>query len=156
MLVLSVITGVCIIVSFLFDSKKTIKGIKKGLIMFFNLLPTLLLMLALVSIVFYLVPNESMIKYMGKDSGVAGWLIAASLGSLSLIPGFIAFPLCSILLKSGVGYPTIAVFITTLMMVGIVTLPVEAKFFGWRVSIIRNSVSFVAALLIGIIMMFLL
>jgi len=156
MLVLSVITGVCIIVSFLFDSKKTIKGIKKGLTMFLNLLPTLLLMLALVSIVFYLVPNETMIKYMGKDSGVAGWLIAASLGSLSLIPGFIAFPLCSILLKSGVGYPTIAVFITTLTMVGIVTLPVEAKFFGWKTSIIRNAVSFVAALLIGIIMMLLL
>lgn len=121
--------------------------------MFLNLLPLLLLMLALISVVLFLIPNETLIHYMGKGSGIEGWAIAALLGSVALIPGFIAYPLCGILIKSGVAYTTIAVFITTLTMVGIVTLPLEAKFFGWKTSIIRNTLSFIAALLIGFIMM---
>jgi uncharacterized membrane protein YraQ (UPF0718 family) len=129
------------------------KGIKKGLTMFLNLLPLLLLMLALISVVLFLIPNETLIRYMGKCSRIEGWAIAALLGSVALIPGFIAYPLCGILIKSGVAYTTIAVFITTLTMVGIVTLPLEAKFFGWKISIIRNTLSFIAALLIGFIMM---
>ena len=154
MIALSLITLACLILSFIFDYLKTIKGIKKGLMMFFNLLPVLLLMLALVSIVLFLIPNDMLIKYMGQGSGIEGWLIAASLGSVALIPGFIAYPLCAILIKSGVDYSVIAVFITTLMMVGILTLPVEAKFFGWKTSIIRNVLSLVAALFIGILMSF--
>lgn len=153
MLLLSIITFGCIGLSFFFDYRKTIKGIKKGLTMFLNLLPLLLLMLALISVVLFLIPNETLIHYMGKGSGIEGWAIAALLGSVALIPGFIAYPLCGILIKSGVAYTTIAVFITTLTMVGIVTLPLEAKFFGWKTSIIRNTLSFIAALLIGFIMM---
>jgi uncharacterized membrane protein YraQ (UPF0718 family) len=129
------------------------KGVKKGVTMFLNLFPLLLLMLALISVILFLIPNETLIRYMGKGSGIEGWAIAALLGSVALIPGFIAYPLCGILIKSGVAYTTIAVFITTLTMVGIITLPLEAKFFGWKTSIIRNTFSFIAALLIGFIMM---
>ncbi len=145
-----------ILISSIVDFKKTIKGVRKGLTMFLNLFPALLIMLALVSIVFYLVPNETIARLIGKDSGLTGWVISVGLGSISLIPGFIAYPLCGILIKSGVAYSTIAVFITTQMMVGVVTLPIEAKFFGWRISIIRNALSFIAALLVGTLMMFLL
>jgi len=128
MLVLTIFTIGCLFVSLLFDPGKTLKGIKKGLNMFLNLLPALLLMLALISIVLYLIPDKMLIKYMGEGSGVKGWLIAASLGSVALIPGFIAYPLCGILINSGVAYSTIAVFITTLMMVGILTLPLNQGF----------------------------
>ena len=152
MLLISIITFVLLGLSFLFDVQKTLKGIKKGLTMFMNLLPILLLMLALVSIVLFLVPNELLIQYMGKDAGFEGWVMAALLGSIALIPGFIAYPLCGVLIKSGVAYTTISVFITTLTMVGLVTLPLEAKFFGWKTSIIRNTLSFIAALIIGFIM----
>ncbi len=152
MVELSIFTLVCLIVSILFDLKKTMKGIKRGLAMFIKLLPVLLFMLALVSIVLFLIPEKTLIRFMGNDAGFAGWLIAAMLGSVALIPGFIAYPLCGILIKNGVSYGIIAVFITTLMMVGIITLPLEAKFFGWKISIIRNILSFVSALLIGFLM----
>jgi uncharacterized membrane protein YraQ (UPF0718 family) len=156
MLILSILTLCLIALSLLFDSRKTLRGIKKGLIMFKNLLPVLLLMLALVSIVLFLIPNETLVRYIGEGSGVKGWITAAAVGSVALIPGFIAYPLCGILIKSGVAYPVIAVFITTLMMTGFITLPVEAKFFGWRTSIIRNLFSLVAALFIGLLMSLLL
>jgi len=152
MKLLLIIVVVSLVASFIANRQKTWQGIRKGMKMFMNLLPVLLLMLALVSIVLFLVPNELLIQYMGKDAGFEGWVMAALLGSIALIPGFIAYPLCGVLLKSGVAYTTIAVFITTLTMVGLVTLPLEAKFFGWKTSIIRNSLSFIAAIFIGFIM----
>jgi uncharacterized membrane protein YraQ (UPF0718 family) len=152
MTVLLVSTICFLIISFLFDYQKTLKAIKKGLAMFFSLLPTLLIMLASVSIILFLLPNEKLVRFMGEEAGVTGWFTAALLGAVTLIPGFIAYPLCGILLKSGVAYSVISVFITTLMMVGIITLPVEAKFFGMKTAIIRNVLSFLAALLIGFIM----
>ncbi len=154
MKLLIIITAVCLFVSLIINRQKTWAGIKKGAVMFFRLLPTLILMLVLVSVVLYLIPQETLTRYMGEGSGIAGWITAALFGSVALIPGFIAYPLCGILIKSGVAYSVIAVFITTLMMTGFLTLPVEAKYFGWKVSVIRNLVSLAAALLIGLIMGF--
>jgi uncharacterized membrane protein YraQ (UPF0718 family) len=154
MVELSIATGVFMLVSLFFNRQKTWQGIKGGLAMFINLMPILLAMLALVSLVLFFIPNEMLVKYMGEGSGVTGWGLAAFFGSVSLIPGFIAFPLSSVLIKSGVAYSTIAVFITTLMMVGMVTLPLETRFFGLKTSIVRNIFSLIAALLTGIIMSF--
>ena len=151
MKLLIIVTVVFLIVSFFADRHKTWMGIRKGVNMFIKLLPVLLLMLAMVSVVLFLIPNETLVLYMGKGSGVKGWITAAVLGSIALIPGFIAYPLCGILIKSGVSYSVIAVFITTLMMTGFITLPVEAKFFGWSTSIVRNAFSLIAALLIGLL-----
>jgi uncharacterized membrane protein YraQ (UPF0718 family) len=149
---LSIFTAVCLIFSLIVNRQKTWIGIKKGIAMFLKLLPILVSMLALVSVILFLIPNETLVKYMGEGSGVKGWVTASLLGSVALIPGFIAYPLCGILIDNGVAYSVIAVFITTLMMTGFLTLPVEIKFFGWKVSVIRNLLSLAAALFIGLIM----
>lgn len=150
MTILLIITVITIVGSFFIDRQKTWSGIKKGLKMFMNLLPALLNILILVSIVLYLLPKETLVKWLGHDSGWLGMTVAAILGSISLIPGFIAFPLGGILIKSEVSYQVIAVFITTLMMVGVLTLPLEAKYFGMRVALLRNVLSFIGAVIIGV------
>jgi len=139
------------LISFLLDRKKTFTGLKKGLGMFVNILPELLNILILVSVVLYLIPQSMLIRWLGRDSGMTGISIAAVTGSISLIPGFIAYPLAAILRKSGVSYGVLAVFITTLMMVGIVTLPLEAKYYGLKTALARNGLSFLGALIIGIL-----
>ncbi|MGQ9534975.1 MAG: hypothetical protein ACUVTF_07070 [bacterium] len=90
-------------------------------------------------------------QLLGKNSGMRGIGIAAVLGSVALIPMFITYPLAAILLKGGVSYQVLAVFITTLLMVGVLTLPIEVKYFGLKVSIIRNILSFIGALIIGLV-----
>ena len=152
MIELIVTTFVALAVSFFMNRGKTLAGLKKGTKMFLNILPAMLGVLILVSVFLYIVPASALTGWLGQGSGWAGIASAALLGSISLIPGFIAFPLGAILVKSGVSYQVIAVFITTLMMVGILTLPLEAKYFGWRVSILRNTLSFAGALLVGLLM----
>jgi uncharacterized membrane protein YraQ (UPF0718 family) len=151
MTILLILTGIILLISLLKDIKKTIEGIKKGFTMFFKVLPAILNMLIFVSVFLYIISNEVIIKLLGKNSGITGISIAAVLGSVSLIPAFIAYPLSAVLLRNGVSYQITAIFITTLMMVGIITLPLESKYFGWRVSILRNSLSFVGAIIIGLL-----
>lgn len=145
MLLLIIITTIALAFSFGTDQKKTWQGVQKGAKMFLNLLPTILVVLAIVSIVLFFLPNELIVKYLGENAGWTGYAIAAIVGSLALIPGFVAYPLAGALVKSGVGYPVIAIFITTLMMVGILTLPIEIKFFG-----LRNLLFLIGALIIGV------
>ena len=92
--------------------------------------------------------NET-IKFeeLGKESGMVGMAIAAVIGSITLIPGFIAFPLAASLLAAGAGYGQIAMFLTTLMMVGIVTLPLEVTYFGKRLAVMRNALGLAYAVL---------
>jgi len=79
-------------------------------------------------------------------------LIASVIGSVTLIPGFVAFPLAAGLLKSGAGYLQLAVFISTLMMVGVITLPVEMKYFGKKVAVLRNVYAYIFSFFVAFIM----
>jgi len=76
--------------------------------------------------------------------------LASVVGSITLIPGFVAFPLAATLLQRGAGLATIAVFISTLMMVGVVTFPLEKKFFGFKEALWRNSLSYVWAFFVAL------
>jgi uncharacterized membrane protein YraQ (UPF0718 family) len=99
-----------------------------------------------------LTPESVIIRLLGRGSGAAGIATAAIIGSVALVPGFIAFPLAAVLHRSGVSLDVIAVFITTLMMVGIITLPVERKYFGWKIALYRNGLSLAGALVVGLLM----
>ncbi|HEX2936406.1 MAG TPA: permease [Bacteroidales bacterium] len=144
-----ILTATSLLLSLIFSRQKTLIGLKKGLTMFVNLLPVLLVVIILISIILYLVPNDMIIRYFGKEAGFLSYIAAAIIGSIALIPGFIAYPLAGVLVKSGVSYAVIAIFITTLMMVGFISIPLEAKYFGMRIAIIRNTLFLVGALIIG-------
>jgi len=151
-LIFGLLTGIVLIVSFILDNKKTILGLKKGWKMLFSILHPFLNILILISFVLFFIPDTLIVKYLGANSGWLGFTIAAIIGSITLIPGFISYPLAATLLKQGATYAVVAVFMTTLMMVGIVTLPLEIKYLGKKAAIFRNVLNFVAAIIIGILM----
>ena len=152
MTILFVITGILLLVSYIANKQKTLQALKKGAMQFLKLLPTLLTVIILVSVAMFFIPEKVLLTYFGDQAGVLGYLSAAIVGSVSLIPGFISYPLAGMLHNSGVGYGVIALFITTLKMVGIMTIPVEAKYFGLKVTLIRNGLSFLGAIVIGAVM----
>lgn len=119
--------------------------------MFKNVLLPFLNILILVSLLLYFLPPSIISRYLGVGSGVAGFLAAALVGSITLIPAFISYPIAAGLIQQGASYAVVATFMTTLMMVGVVTLPLESKYFGRTVAILRNVLNFVAAVIIGLI-----
>lgn len=116
-----------------------------------NIVPPFLLMLMFVSIVLYLLPDTAIIRYLGHRSTFSGMMFAALVGSFTIMPGFIAFPLCGILLQHEVTYMVLSSFTTTLMMVGILTYPLEQAYLGHKVTILRNLISFGIAMIVAII-----
>jgi len=95
---------------------------------------------------------EGMITgYIEASSGYLGYLSAAVAGSIFHIPHFIAFPIGGQLLQTGVNPGFIAVFISSLVMVHIFSIPIEIKFLGVKFAVIRNGLSFMFSIIIGII-----
>ena len=69
--------------------------------MLLHILPAFIIMLILLSISLFLIPDEIVLRYLGKTHRVLGVFIASTLELVAFIPGFIAFPLCGVLLKKG-------------------------------------------------------
>lgn len=151
MIILYITTLFLLLISFLKDKRKTIKAFKIALKKFHKISPAFLVMLTIVSIIIYFVPNELIVSSLGKETKYLGTLVASILGSIVALPGFIAFPLAGILKQQGVTYMVLSAFTTTLMMVGIITFPVEKKILGTKVTIIRNILSFIIALIIAFV-----
>ena len=149
-LTLPFITMLIIALSAIINKDKTILGIKKGWKMLRKLLPQFLLLLIFVSIFLALLPPKLLAAILGSKSPILAPLASGLLGSIALIPGPIAYPLTGILKQSGVTPTILAVFITTLMMVGILTFPIEKEYLGVKVALLRNVLSFIGALIIGI------
>ena len=145
------ITGLILLISFIINKQKTIKAIKISFIKFKKIFPTFITMLILVSIILFLFPDEVISNYLGNSSKFISVLLASFIGSITLMPGFVAFPLSGILLTKGVPYMVLSAFTTTLMMVGIITFPLEKEYFGVKVTVIRNTISFFIALIIAVI-----
>lgn len=143
------LTALALIVSCISNRKKTFKSLKVALKKFMNILPAFLIMLVLISIVLFLVPDQLISEYLGHKNSVVALLFASLFGSITIMPGFIAFPLCGILLSKGVPYMVLSAFTTTLMIVGVLTYPVEKAYFGTKVTLIRNTVSFFIALVVA-------
>jgi len=147
---LYIITGLAVLISFIANRDKTLKAVKTAARKLVSILPAFLIMLILVSIVLFLVPDKVISNYLGGNNNFIGVLFASLFGSITLMPGFIAFPLCGILLKKGVLYMVLSAFTTTLMMVGVLSYPIEKEYFGVKVTIIRNVISLFIALVVAV------
>ena len=124
---LYIVAGLALLISLVFSRSKTIRGLKVAARRFIRILPAFLVMLILTSVVLYLVPDELISRYLGSDNKFTAMALASLLGSITIMPGFIAFPLCGILLKKGVLFMVLSAFTTTLMMVGVLTYPIEKE-----------------------------
>lgn len=150
-LVLLLTTLTALAISYLQDPERTKKALGMSGRSSMALVPTVLAMTALVGLTLALTPPELLARLF-ELHGVAGFALVSVIGAIVTMPAPVAFPLAGTLLKSGVSLPALAAFITTLTMVGIVTAPMEIDHFGRRFTVVRQTSSFVLAVLIGALM----
>jgi len=152
MVVLLIVTAIALTASLIASRKKTAAALKIALKRFANIMPAFLGMLVLFAVTITLLPTDVVSVLLGRENRWVGVLVACVTGSLTLMPGFIAFPLCGALLKEGVPHMVLAAFSTTLMSVGVLTYPLERQYFGWKVTIVRNAISLAVALIVAVAM----
>jgi len=150
MTVLLAFTGFVLVVSLIVDRRRTLVGVVKAVRMFLSLLPMLVGVLAAVSLLLAAVPPDLLQRALG--GGLLSFVAALFVGSVTLMPGFIAYPLAGVLKDNGASVAVLAAFITTLMMVGVVTLPLEIRMLGRRVALLRNALAFAGAVVVAVVM----
>ena len=105
-----------------------------------------------IGLILTLIPPTQIAEFVSKQSILVATIAAAALGTITLVPAFIAFPLIGTLIEAGIGVVPSVAFLTTLTMVGVVTIPLEKKEFGTKFTVVRNLLSFIFALAIALVM----
>jgi uncharacterized membrane protein YraQ (UPF0718 family) len=134
------------------DRAKTAEAVKKGSKAFAGILPQFLSVIIVAGVLIAVLDADTISRLAGSRSGWLGVIVAAVLGSVTLIPGFIAFPLAALLMHKGAGAMQIGAFISSLMMVGVVTFPLEARTFGPKLALARNLAAFGFSFVVAVVL----
>src|SRR5512139_3841608 len=90
---------------FNFDlASKSILNIKDSFLQMLSVLPPIMIMLGLMDV---WVSRESLMKYMGNNSGFLGVFLAMLIGSIAAGPMYAAFPFTAVLIKKGAKFSNI-------------------------------------------------
>ena len=150
-IILYVIAFTYLIVSFIKDKQKTKASLFTSWKMFRNVTPDLLAIMLFVGLALSLLTPSLISSIIGENSGVLGILYSTIIGSIALVPSFIVFPLGHTLVQNGAALPQVAVLMSTLMAVGLATLPLEQKIFGSSFAYARNFSAIIMSLLFAFI-----
>ena len=150
-----IINGIAVIgllIAFIKNKEKAIESLKIAGKSFIKMLPMVFIIIIAIGLLLGFVPPEQISRFVGDQSGAGGVLLVGVVGALMHIPALLSFPLASSILESGASVTAVAAFITTLTMIGMITLPLEIKILGKKMALLRNGISFVIAILIAFIM----
>ncbi|WP_431811196.1 hypothetical protein [Lysinibacillus sp. FW12] len=150
-LVLYSIASIYLGISFIKDKYKTKTALFKSWTMFRNVLPDLLVIMLFIGLALSLLTPSLISSIIGGNSGFLGIIYSTIIGSIALVPSFIVFPLGHTLVQNGAALPQVAVLMSTLMSVGLVTLTMEQKIFGRSFAYARNISSIIMSLLFALI-----
>lgn len=113
-----------------------------------QVLPPVFILLGLLDV---WVKRETMVKMMGKDSGIMGILLAFFLGSAAAGPLYAAFPVALTLLKKGSSFRNVLILIGAWSTTKIPLLIFEASSMGLNFTLIRFGLNIFGILGIALI-----
>jgi len=151
----AIIIGIAVaalILAFIKDKDKAVQSLRMALKSFIKMLPMVFIIIIAIGLLLGFVPPDQISRFVGDQSGASGVLLIGVVGALLYIPALLSFPLASSIIQNGASVTAVAAFITTLTMIGIITLPLEIKILGKKMALLRNGISFVIAILIAFIM----
>lgn len=151
-IIINVFAILGISISFYKNKEKSMKALRIAIKGTINMAPAIGVIIVLVGLLMGFFKPELISKLLGNQSGFIGIALASVAGAILMIPSLIAFPLTASLVESGASISVAAAFITTLTMIGFVTLPIEIKEMGKRLTLLRNGISFLIAVGIALIM----
>ncbi|MCD6492902.1 MAG: permease [Archaeoglobaceae archaeon] len=111
------------------------------------ILPAVMVILGLFAV---FVSKETVIKYLGKASGIKGIFLAIILGALPTGPLYVAFPMAASLLKKGAKISNIVVFLSAWACIKIPQELVELQFLGIWFMLSRLTLTIIFIVIMGI------
>jgi len=147
-----ILYSLCIVLlalSFIKDKEKTKLALKNGFKSFENIMPQFLFIIIIVGIVLSIVNPATISNLIGPESKLFGITLSSIVGSITMMPTFVAFSTGDSLLKNGAGYAQVGALISTLTMVGVLTFSLEASYIGKKAAFYRNFIAFLFAFIVA-------
>lgn len=95
------------------------------------------------------IPRETMVKYMGENSGLKGVLLSLLIGSAAAGPLYGAFPVAAVFMKKGVKFNNILIFIGAWSTTKIPMFLFETASLGMKFSVTRLMIDIPGIILIA-------
>ncbi len=111
-----------------------------------SFLPPIFVLLGLLDV---WVDRETMMQYMGDNSGPRGNLLAFILGSAAAGPLYAAFPMAGVLMKKGASMMNVFIFIGAWSTTKIPLIMFETATLGFRFMILRLAFNIVGIVIIA-------
>ena len=125
---------------------KSLEITKDSLFQMLSVLPPIMILLGLMD---EWVSRESMMKYMGENSGILGVFLVMSLATFAAGPMYAAFPFTAVLLKKGVKFSNVMIFMNTWCVIKISTLLFEVTSLGFKFTFYRFIIDIVGVIVMG-------
>jgi len=149
---INILAVVGLLIAFVKDRNKTVKSLVVAGKSFIEILPMVFIIVIIIGLLLGFIPPDEISRFVGEQSGLKGVLLVGVVGAFMHTPSLLSFPLAASLLEEGASVSAVAAFITTLTMIGMVTLPLEIKELGKKMALLRNGLSFIIAIIIALIM----
>ena len=150
-----ILYGLCIIllsISFFKDKEKTKKSVINGFKSWEKIMPQFLSIVIVISIILAILKPEIISNLIGESSGILGVLLSSVIGSIAIMPTFVAFSTGNTLIQSGAGYAQVSALISTLTMVGLLTYTLESEYIGKKAAFYRNFLAFLFSFIVAAFM----
>lgn len=121
---------------------------KSSILQMLGVLPAVMILLSLMDI---WIPRESFMKYMGENSGFIGILIAFLIAFFAAGPMYAAFPFTAVLLKKGVKFSNIIIFLNAWCVTKASTLLFEIGAIGYKFTLVRLIIDIPGVIIMGYI-----
>lgn len=138
-----------LIITYLFNNSlgfKVFESAKSSLSQMLSSVPPIMIILGLIDV---WIPKKILMKYMGNNSGIIGIIFAIIIGSIGCGPMYAAFPLTAILIKKGVKFSNIIIFINTWCVIKISTVLFEISALGIKFTFIRLIIDIPGVIIMG-------
>ena len=129
--------------------RKALELTRANLVEMLSFLPPIFVLLGLLDV---WVERETMMKYLGKNSGIRGMLLAFFLGSAAAGPLYAAFPLAGVMMQKGAHMLNVFIFIGAWSCTKIPLIMFETATLGFRFMALRLVFNIAGIFLIALVL----
>ncbi len=142
--------ALALIAVYLKSPQDAVRGLNATGSLILDITPRMIAAFTLAGLVQAIVPQETIVRWMGHESGPKGIFIGMTLGTLTPGGPMTHFPVIASLYKVGIGVGPLVAYLTAWSLFGLQRIIMwEIPFLGARVVAVRFAVSFVFPLLAG-------
>jgi uncharacterized protein len=128
-----------------------VEGLRITLNLTLQILPLLIFAFIVAGMIQVLLPQESVARWVGGESGMRGIFIGSFAGALAPGGPYVSMPIAASLAGTGASVGTVVAFLTGWSLWSLNRIPMEVGILGWRLTIARAVSTLIFPPLAGMI-----